>query len=1251
MIVSRRLLRVVAVVIALCAIAVPASAQITTASVAGTVKDPQGAVIPGAALTLISETRGTHLAEAVTNSQGDFTFVNVPPDRYTLQIALEGFKTLKRTDLTVSAGDRLGLGAFTIDVGTLAESVTVKAESPLVQTKSAERSFTIVTKSVENLPIANRSFTAMASLAPGVTTTGDPARLGGGGDTNIMMDGVGVMDTSSNRPLLQMNVESIEEVTVLASNYQAEYGRSSGLQITAVTKSGTNRFRGSIYDVERNSDWNSNSKVNVLNGDPKAILKEKDWGFSVGGPVGKPGGNNKIFFFFAQEFEPRTGGNNVQRYRLPTALERAGDFSQTLDQNGLPYPFIKDPFSSSACSAANMAGCFAAGGVLGRIPANRLYDPGVNILKLYPLPNIDGAGLPYNYQITRPVEKILSWQPALRLDYQPTARMRATFKYSGWQQRRQIIDGALPGFNDTQMQNPVITTFAVTANYNLSASMFLEGTWGRSRNELAGCALSESGTGPSFCTSAVPMNPNSNRNNAGLGALPLLFPNANKLNPAYYATQALNAMNPVPPAWVNGDFVKPPAFSWGSRIANAPPNIPFPGYFNVNATDDFSISLTKVAGPHTMKIGFFRNHSFKAEQATDVSSFGALSFAQNAVGTNPFDTSFGFANAAIGSFSSYQQASAYVEGDFVYSNVEGYVQDNWKVTDRLTMDYGVRLVHQTPQFDELGQAANFLPDRWSLSAAPVLYRPGCTTIVPAGTSCPTVNRQAMNPLTGQFLGPNSTLAFGTLVPNSGNATNGLFLGGQGIVDTTYTFPALGVAPRFGMAYDLSGQQTMVLRGGAGLFFDRPFGNSVISMPGNPPASKLVTVRYSQLQNLGSGELTTQGAPALNTIQYDPKLPSSWQWNGGIQMELPWATAIDAEYVGQHSFNSVRTVNINAVDFGAAFLAQNQDPTLAPTTPGATSLSTDLMRAYRGYGAISHRLFDGWRTFHSLQLSVNRRFRNGVAFGFNDTWVLYDRTIGSARLQHNSDGSFSFRADQAQANDLLNTTIPTSHIFKGNFIWDLPDLHGGGPAAKAIGRIVNDWQFSGIWTASTGGLPPTSSSSSVTSGGGGAYSVGYSYPSGGGNVNVTGSPDYGGRVKIVGDPGSGCSGDPYQQFNTSAFQGPPIGSVGLDSGAGYLRGCFQSLLDLAIARNIRLGGGRNLQLRVDLFNAPNTSIITGRNTTMNLSSPSDPVTITNLPYDANGNLILTRSQPKNAGFGVANNYQNPRTAQIQVRFSF
>ncbi len=502
----------------------------------------------------------------------------------------------------------------------------------------------------------------------------------------------------------------------------------------------------------------------------------------------------------------------------------------------------------------------------------------------------------------------------------------------------QTINGLLPGFNDSRMQRPKVSSWVASVNYSLTPTMFLEATYGHSQNDLAGCALAQSGTGPELCRNAVPMNPASYRGAVGLSGLPLLFPNANVLNPDYYATKALNGMDPAPPAWVNGDFQKTPQFQWGNRISNSPPNTPFPGYFNINATQDVSISVTKVSGQHTYKAGFYYTHSYKAEQATDTNSFGTINFTQDTPGTNPFDTSFGFANAAIGTFSSFAQAQNYVEGNYVYDNIEGYIQDNWKVNGRLTLDYGVRLVHQKPQYDRLKQAANFLPDEWLLGSAPALYKPGCTITVAPGAACPAANRQAQNPLTGQFLGPNTTSAFGTLVAGSGSPTNGLFLPGQGIVDTTYTFPALGIAPRFGMTYDLSSNQTVILRGGTGLYFDRPFGNTVISMAGNPPASKQVTTRFSQLQSLGSAGLTTQAPPGLNTIQYDPKLPSSTQWNAGIQLLLPGAITLDAEYVGQHSFNSVRTVNINAVDFGAAFLPQNQDTTLATSaTPGATAL--------------------------------------------------------------------------------------------------------------------------------------------------------------------------------------------------------------------------------------------------------------------------------------------------------------------------
>ena len=261
-------------------------------------------------------------------------------------------------------------------------------------------------------------------------------------------------------------------------------------------------------------------------------------------------------------------------------------------------------------------------------------------------------------------------------------------------------------------------------------------------------------------------------------------------------------------------------------------------------------------------------HSFKAQQRGGWQ--GTITFANDT--SNPLDTSFGFANAAVGVFSSYAQLSKYIEGSYVYNNTEGYLQDNYKVTSKWTLNYGVRLVHQQPQYDDLGQAANFLPDKWTSSQAPWLYLAGC-----AGPPCTGNNRQALDPRTNTLLGPNTAAAIGTLIPNSGTSTNGLFLSGQGIADTTYTWPALTLAPRFGTAYDLTGEQKIVLRGGAGLFFDRPAGNSIYAHVQNPPTVRNLTLRYSTLQSLSG--LTTEAPPSLNVYRYESGLPSTWQWNG------------------------------------------------------------------------------------------------------------------------------------------------------------------------------------------------------------------------------------------------------------------------------------------------------------------------------------------------------------------------------------
>ncbi|PYR08099.1 MAG: hypothetical protein DMG00_15730, partial [Acidobacteria bacterium] len=1070
-------------------------AQITTGTVTGNVRDAQGGVIPGATVVLISETRGTKSAPAVTDEAGNYVFPNVTPDTYTVEITLEAFKTVKRSGIAVSGADRIGVPPLTLEPGAIAETITVVAQSPLVQTQSGERSYAVTSKQIENLPFARNNFTTLTAFTPGVVQTGASAggtRLGGAGQNNIMMDGISAMDTGNNGQMLNMNVDAIGEVKILTQGYQAEYGRSSGLQITAVTKSGTNRFRGSGYDIQTNSDWDANSWVNEKNGDPKPKTSTKTLGYTIGGPVGKPGGNNKLFFFYSHEYRPVTAAINTGnpiRIRVPTALERAGDFSQTRDNTGALFNLIKDPLSTLPCAAGNAAGCFQDGGVLGKIPANRLYPIGQAILSRYPLPNVTQTpGLNYNYEVAAPTTDNLTQQPSIRVDYQLSQKLRFTGKYSGQRARKLITPGSLQGFNDVQNPYPFITNYGATVDYQVNNSTFLEGTYGFIRNQLAGGG-SIGGVGAAL-PGGILVNDAANRLTS-LAGFPLLYPDAGVVDPRYYAFTTLNDLNPV---WFDGTRINlPPAFGWGSRIVPTqtgtagvgdlpgPPNQLFPGFLNINRTQDVAISLTKVWGSHTSKAGFYNNHSFKAQNtgAGGVPNLGFQGYVNFANDTNnALDTGFGFANAAVGVFTQYLQQSKLIEGSMIYNNTEFYLQDNWKVNGRLTLDYGVRFTRQQPQYDQFLQMSNFFADQWSLANAPLLYVAGCSN---GAVVCSGNARNAVDPRTGQILtapgAANTAAAIGTVIPGTGSLTNGVRKAGDGIADTSYVWPKLVVGPRFGMAYDLTGNQTFVLRAGGGLFYDRPDGNTVFSIPGNPPISTSQDLRNGQLQTLGTG-LSTTGVPALITFQYNAQVPSSWQWQTGVQMALPWSAALDVSYVGNHGFNRVRafqggangSVDLNAVDIGAAYLPQNQDPTLGPSSvPGASAYTTNLLRPFRGYSNINEQETRFWDEYHGLQFSLNRRFQNGLAFGtnYNLALSLKGNTGLQFRLQHAADGTISIRDDQAQYETLNENLAMQRHVIKSFAIWNIP----GASRFGRVGRyLLDDWQLSGVLTAGSAYRP-------------------------------------------------------------------------------------------------------------------------------------------------------------------------------------
>ena len=1241
----------------------PALAQITTGTVSGNVRDEQGGVIPGATVVLISEARGTKSAPAITNETGNYVFPNVTPDTYTVEVTMDAFKTVRRAGVAVSGGDRIGVPPLTLEPGTLAETVNVVAETVMVQSQSGERSFAVTSDQIAHLPVSHANFTSVTALAPGVVSAGASAggtRLGGAGQNNIMMDGISAMDTGNNGQMLQMNIESIGEVKILTQGYQAEYGRSSGLQITAVTKSGSNQFRGSLYDLETNSDWNENAWVNTKNGDPKPKTKTKTLGYAIGGPVGKPGGNNKLFFFYAHEYRPVTAAinnGNPIRIRVPTAAERAGDFSQTRDNNGALFNLIKDPNSTSPCTAASTAGCFQAGGVLGRIPADRLYQTGIALLSRYPLPNVTQApGTNYNYEVQAPTTDNLTQQPALRVDYQLSPNLRFTGKYSGQRARKLITPGTIAGFNDVQNPYPFITNYGVTVNYTMNSSTFIEGTYGFIRNQLAGGAsIGATGTGGILVTES------SNRL-ASLPNFPLLYPDAGVVDERYYAFEVLQDLNPL---WWDGQRINmPPAFGWGSRIMGTagvgalpgPPNQVFPGFLNINRTQDVAASITKVWGAHTIKGGFYNNHSFKAQNtgAGGVANLGFQGYVNFGNDTNnALDTGFGFANAAVGVFTQYLQQSRLIEGSMIYNNTEFYLQDNWKMNERLTLDYGMRFTRQQPQYDQFQQMSNFFPDKWSSSSAPLLYLSGCNNgATVCSGQCAECGRSAnrTNPdRPGCRQYSRSDRHGRTQAPEiwlteySRRATAS--------PKTSYVWPRLVVAPRIGMAYDLTGTQTLVLRAGGGLFYDRPDGNTVFSIPGNPPISTSQDLRNGQLQTLGTG-LSTAGVPALITFQYNAKVPSSWQWQGGVQMALPWSSALDVSYVGNRGFNRLRafqgggggSVDLNAVDIGAAYLPQYQDPTLGPSSvPGASAYTTNLLRAFRGFSNINEQQTKFWDEYHSIQTSLNHRFRDGLGFGVNYTLglSLTGNTGLQSRFQHAPDGSISLRADQAQYEELNKNLALQRHVIKAHAVWALPN------APDRVGRIggylLNDWQLSGVLTAGSANHVNNDQP-------GGRYDLTYNYQNNGTNVNLTGSPDYAARIVFIGDPGSGCSGDQYRQFNTASVTGPQYGSVGLESGRNLLGGCPDKTVDLAIARTVRLGGNRTLQFRVDVFNAFNVVVINNRERNVTYRSPTD-LTIVNSQTLPDGSIDPARLTPRTAGFGAATGAQAMRNMQLLIRFGF
>jgi hypothetical protein len=1197
--------RVLFLLISLCA--GTSLAQTTSGSIAGLVVDPQQAAVNNARIVVSDESKA-FTQTATTNSDGRFVFSILPPGTYRLTIEAKGFKKNERTGLLLVANDRLTLGELILEVGAANETVTITAEAALLQAESAERSYAVQGEIVRHIAVNGRGFTPLASITPGVVFHGVNngssdaiTNISANGmrmnSNNLSLDGVTIVDTGNNGTLLSLNLDAIAEFKVLTSNYQAEYGRAAGAQISAVTRSGTRDFHGSFYGFRRHDGMNANTWINNRDSTPtnkinKPRLDQRDIGFAIGGPVYLPkvfnADRQKLFFFFNEEhqkrFNPPASATNV---RVPTALERAGDFSQTRDNSGNLFPYIRDYASGAPCNASNTSGCFKDGGVLGRIPANRLSPIGLKILNVYPLPNTT-VGANFNYQTELPSSQPQR-QDLVRIDYNLNSAWRVYGRYVNVANNQTLPYGSfvlatnLPDYN-VLLPNPR-DSWSISATGSLNPSVILEVTVGGSHNSI----------------DINPANPNFTRAGLGLSEFPMIYPNATQLD-------------------------SPPQFIFnGGRIANGPNigsnNSPF---YNFNTTRDVAANLSKILHSHTMKAGVYWQNSYKP-QSSFANNNGVVNFINDS--TNPFDTGFGFANAAIGVYNSYQQASGYFIGKYRYNNLEWFVQDNWKASNRLTLDYGIRFYWIQPQYDEDLQTSNFLPQRFNASDAPRLYRPICINGL-ATCAAGSANRRAVDPA---MLAPGFTATaantidgvyVGRIVPNSGNISNGVLQAGAGIEKGLYKNRGPQFAPRFGFAFDVMGDQTMVVRGGGGIFYDRPQGNTIFGLLQNPPTTLQPTFNFGRLQDINSNAILL-GPPALTAFDREGKVSTSYSFNFGVQYKLPFDAVLDASYVGSTGSHLLQQRNINAPAYGAAYLPGAQDPTQAPgALPGQTALPVDFLRPYQGFGNIAYIEPSSSSNYHSLQTSLNRRYRKGLLVGVNYTW---SKALGTQA--NDLPGVFGFGAphnlDQRRAN-YGPQDFDRRHNFSVNWVWELPKATDG----RLFGFALNGWQLSGIYRYQSGQPYNLAINISDIS----AYTLT-------GTQTVEGA-----RIVVLGAPGSGHNGDPYRQFNPAVFTAPTAGSQSFESGRNFLTRNPINSWDMSLTKRFRFTERAKVELRLDAFNALNHTQLDAVNATLNVAGFNNP-TPTNLPFDANGNLVN-----KN-GFGTISSVRPPRNLQISARFEF
>ena len=1181
-----------------------ASGQGLTGQITGTVVDNSKAVLPGVTVTARNAATQT-TREAVTDGSGEFTIPNLLAGTYTVTAALPGFRTYERSGVQLTATERLDLPAITLELGGVTETVQVTSEAAAIQTRSGERSAVITETDLADRGLKGRDALGTLMTLPGVVDTSNrdaPGSVGGlsiNGQSSIAFayDGITSKDTGSNsnnfaRPAL----DSIAQIKVQASNFQAEYGRSSGATIVVVTKSGSRDFRGSFAYFRRDDAYNSNTwerERDCAAGQTESCepppYKYNNTTYTIGGPVLLPGSWNanrdKLFFFWSHDMLPRRDPGNLSELNMPTERERRGDFSETVDSSGRRI-WIRDPLKQGTCSVTSGGSACFDGNV---IPANRVSPVAAILLNptLLPLPNtVDPTGRNrFNYTYQNAEDKP-RYDHTLRVDWNvgPSTTFYTRLQFGSNTVAKGYSsslgssgNGGWPQFHSSRHDTSegMVSTLLHTFN----PTTVMEATFGVNWADQNTYAINQGGLDQ---LGSLARN---QRSTAMPGLFPMLFGGTG---------------NPH-------DII--PNVSWGgSNELDGTPEYAFESRYPFTARDDIhnvAANVTKLIGSHNIKVGTFLEYTQRP--ASRSSSFnGSMNFDSST--NNPFDSNFGLANLVLGNLNSYTESDLHPYSPGRYKQFEFFAQDNWRLKRNFTLDYGMRVYYIGPTYNAGQKIAVFDPLAYNPNNAVELYEATCAN---GAATCSGAQRVAANPEGGIL----PSFFIGKVVPNSGDLNNGIV-----IKDET---PFKGVwrpAPRIGFAWDVTGDGKTAIRGGAGVFYDRYGDDTVLRLIEPRPLVETRTYNFVNVAALAAA------APVDNIVSgraftQDFTPPTVYNWSIGVQRELPWRLVGDIAYVGNAGRDNSATIPINDLDYGTRRLDLNPDAA-DPTRNNTQAKDDFFFRQTVGYSGITEQVWKGSNNYHSIQVSVNRRLANGFAFGVSYT--------GSTRKSLGTFNPFLTEEQNRSRNESRSGSRPHNLVINYNYL--VPRLSA--LADNAIVRGIGDgWQVTGVSTFQSGTRTGFS----------------FSYRPSLADDRTTGGPG-GQRVTLVCDPNlPRGERSETRQFRTECVKMPGPATVneaqggfivhpddmfflGNSLGDEYVNLGYMNH-DLSLFKNFGMGARRNLQVRVEFYNLLNRVQWSGVDT----SAQFNPNT----------------GEQLDANFGTVTSTRNgsARVIQLGVRFTF